>query len=288
MPPRDFRVATYKFAGVSEGLPHDEGLEQIVRGGLNGTAMLPWMVRDEPLSAIIQYIKTFSPEGEGWRDPDTPKGNVVKVSEDPWKGKEEVARAAGEALYHGKVSCYSCHPSYVTREEINAHLVAKGSARQTKFRDNLWAPEVKPSQSYSRPVAGDPECSDAQPCEDKDQVCRYGRCEQQIPILPPDFTFNRLRTGNTPARLALLIKSGIPGTAMPAWESIPDKDIWAIAHYVNSLTALKDTPKASALRQRLKADTAPLAQPEPEPAAPAPTPAIPTEAAESVEVPPTP
>src|SRR5688572_25589376 len=34
-PPRDLRIATYKFAGVVDGLPHDEDLARIIRGGLN-------------------------------------------------------------------------------------------------------------------------------------------------------------------------------------------------------------------------------------------------------------
>src|SRR5690349_18203941 len=42
-PPRDFRVGKFKFGGVPAGdLPSDQDLRRIVRGGLTGTAMLPW------------------------------------------------------------------------------------------------------------------------------------------------------------------------------------------------------------------------------------------------------
>jgi mono/diheme cytochrome c family protein len=242
-PPRDFRVATYKFAGVSEGLPHDDALVELVRKGLDGTAMLPWMVPNKTLNAIIQYTKTFSPEGEGWRDPDSEKGTPVTVGDDPWRGKESEAVKAGEALYHTTGSCYSCHPSYVTNKTLNAHRAALNMSELTQFRARLSASEAKSSDSYSRPVAGDPKCDDKQPCDGAQQVCRYGRCEEKVLILPPDFSFNRLRTGTTTAGVARVIAAGIPGTAMPRWkDAIPDKSIWAIAHYVASLTKRRGTP----------------------------------------------
>jgi mono/diheme cytochrome c family protein len=60
-PPRDFRSYTFKFTGTPEGLPHDQDLERIVKGGLEGTAMLPWDVPPTVLKNILHYIKTFSP-----------------------------------------------------------------------------------------------------------------------------------------------------------------------------------------------------------------------------------
>src|SRR5205085_756480 len=66
------------------------------------------------------------------------------------------------------------------------------------------------------------------------------------------------------------IACGIGGTAMPMWKgSIEDKDIWAIAYFVDSLIKMNGTPAAAELRKKL------LTQPEfvpPEGAAPAPAP----------------
>ena len=47
------------------------------------------------------------------------------------------------------------------------------------------------------------------------------------------------------------IASGIGGTAMPTWKNVlPDRDLWAMAHYVRSLVALRGTPEAAALQRR--------------------------------------
>jgi len=78
-PPRDFRNATYKFAHViagddNEGLPHDEDLVEIIHQGLAGSAMHPWDVPVVTAYRIVQYLKTFSPEGKGWRMVDEETG----------------------------------------------------------------------------------------------------------------------------------------------------------------------------------------------------------------------
>ena len=68
-PPRDFRVATFKFGGMVDGdLPHDADLARIIKNGLHGTAMLKWDISDETIGDIVHYLKTFSPDGTGWRD----------------------------------------------------------------------------------------------------------------------------------------------------------------------------------------------------------------------------
>jgi hypothetical protein len=90
---------------------------------------------------------------------------------------------------------------------------------------------------------------------------------RKIKIMPPDFTFNRMRgvrDGNEVADLYSTIGAGIPGTAMPAWKgSLPtDDDLWALAYYVKSLMDLRDTPEATQLRQRLR-EAPPLVPPQP-------------------------
>ena len=73
-----------------------------------------------------------------------------------------------------------------------------------------------------------------------------------VKILPPDFTFNELRGGEALADIYRAIAAGIGGTAMPTWKNVlPDPDLWAMAHYVRSLVALRGTPEAAALQRRL-------------------------------------
>ena len=242
-PPRDLRLATYKFAGVVDGLPHDDDLARIIRRGLNGTAMLPWRVGPAEMHPLLQYIKTFSPPDEGWRDPDATLGKRVVPSHDPWQDKA-AAVARGKEIYHGYATCWSCHPAYATPADIQAmsqKLVDEGlrtGGPISDFRANLTQPEAKESQTY---LAG----------------------KTSLRILPPDFLYNDLRTVDGPsnilhasasdrraeADLFRIIGAGIPGTAMPAWYgSLPDREIWAMAHYVASLLAMRGDKKGYALR----------------------------------------
>ena len=89
-----------------------------------------------------------------------------------------------------------------------------------------------------------------------------------VPIVPPDFTFNLLRSGDSVGDIARVVAAGVGGTAMPTWKNVlPDADLWAMAHYVASLAALRGTPSADELRDRL------LGQPAFVPPPPAPPPA---------------
>ena len=262
-PPRDLAIATYKFGGVVDGLPHDEDFTRILTGGLTGTAMLAWDIPKNDLYAVTQYIKTFSPAGEGWKDKDAQLGQRVVPPADPWPDPKQ-AIARGRLIYHTVATCNSCHPAYATRQEIHQLSVAakaEGLRKDeiTAFRKDMYLPEAKESAAY----------------EAKGVKMR---------ILPPDFLQNPVRSlsARRPhARsqdLYRLIGAGIPGTAMPAWKgAMPDKDVWAMAHFVKSLVDAKDTAAATTLQTRLAADTGPFVpgrgEPTPAPAAPAPPPA---------------
>ncbi len=253
-PPRDFRTGVFKFARVIDGLPHDEDLAHIVRGGLQGTAMLPWDdVPEEQLHAILQYIKTLSPI---WSDPEEILGERVLAEEDPWgpeKAAEAIAR--GRAMYHGFAGCQGCHAAYATREEIYRASAETGQP-VSSFRDHLYEPEAKVSD------------------------IRDG--EIQMRLVPPDFLWNDVRAGSTVEDLFRTIAAGVP-PVMPKWKGsgLEDQDIWAIAYYVSSLIEMRGTPEAAALQARL-ANQRPFEIPAPPaPAAPAaaPTPAAPAPAA---------
>lgn len=273
-PPRDFRTASFKFAGATEGaLPRDEGLAAVVRKGLHGTAMLPWDVPPAVVDDIVQYVKSFSPKGQGFRDPDMELAEPLAPGADPWAGRDAQAVDRGRAIYHGYATCNLCHPAYRTRAEINADRARFNIPPTYRFRPTPWLPDAKVSESYSRPLPGDPICGVAAPCAGADQVCRLGRCEEKITLMPPDFLLNSVRSGSTHPELFRVIATGIPGTAMPAWKGVmADKDLWALAHYIGSLVAMKDAPQSRSLRARLMADTTPMGPP-PAPAPPPPPPA---------------
>lgn len=62
--PRDFRTAEFSFAGDGE-LPSHEALVERIKTGVPERGMPPWSgMREQDLSALADYIKTFSPR---WR-----------------------------------------------------------------------------------------------------------------------------------------------------------------------------------------------------------------------------
>ncbi len=66
---------------------------------------------------------------------------------------------------------------------------------------------------------------------------------------PLDAQFGRATPGKM-EDLYRVIASGVGGTAMPTWKgSLPEEDIWALAHYVESLVAMRDRPEAAELRR---------------------------------------
>ena len=225
-PPRDFTLGVFKFAAVTAGdLPHDDDIVRIVKSGLHGTAMLAWDVPEPALHDIIQYLKTFSPR---WKT-EAP-GEAVVPTPDPWQGKVADGVTRGKLLYHGLAQCLGCHPAYASRAEISAASKALTGNETTDFRDDMYGSALKDSD--------------------------YG-----VKILPPDFTrvpLRSVRDGSRTEDLYRVIASGVGGTAMPAWKgSLPEDDIWALVHYVDSLVAMRDRPEATELRRRLaQADAA--------------------------------
>jgi mono/diheme cytochrome c family protein len=218
-PPRDLRLGVYKFAAVAAGqLPRDEDLLRTIRKGLRGTAMLAWDVPVPELDDLIQYVKSLAPR---WRTETA--GDAIVVPPDPWRGRASDAIERGKRVYHGLAQCaVACHPAYATKAEIYAFTKELTGMALTDFRPDLYLAVAKDSD--------------------------YG-----VKILPPDFTFNELRAGDTPDDIYRTIASGIGGTAMPTWKNVlPDPDLWAMAYYVRSLVELRDRPEADALAQRLR------------------------------------
>ena len=59
-PPRDFRTAEFSFAPEGE-LPSHEALVERIEAGVPERGMPSWRMREQDLSALADYIKTFSP-----------------------------------------------------------------------------------------------------------------------------------------------------------------------------------------------------------------------------------
>jgi mono/diheme cytochrome c family protein len=74
-------------------------------------------------------------------------------------------------------------------------------------------------------------------------------------MLPTDFTRDPLRSvheGTTMVDLYRIIAAGVPGAGMPTWKgALAEEDLWALAYYVRSLSALYGTPAAEVLAAHL-------------------------------------
>lgn len=217
-PPRDLRLGIYKWADVAAGqLPSDDDFVRTLRQGLHGTAMLAWDVPAAELDDLIQYVKAFAIR---WRD--EKPGDPLVATADPWAARDDEGVARGKRVYHGLAQCATaCHPAYVTKADIYAFTKELTGAAVSEFRADLYQPVAKDSD--------------------------YG-----YKILPPDFTFNQLRTGIALPDIYRVISCGVGGTAMPTWKNVlPEADLWAMTHYVRSLVALRGTPAAAALAAAL-------------------------------------
>ncbi|TMB05767.1 MAG: cytochrome c, partial [Deltaproteobacteria bacterium] len=79
-------------------------------------------------------------------------------------------------------------------------------------------------------------------------------------LLPPDFTRTELRSVRPDHQLEDLyrvIVSGVGGTAMPTWKgALPEEDLWALVHFVDSLVKMKGTDAPRRLRAEWQAEDA--------------------------------
>jgi hypothetical protein len=215
--PRDFRSGLIKFALVPAGeLPRDEDLLDVITHGLDGTSMPSWrLVPLEERHAIVAYIKTFSDKYQT-KSPGAP----VVLGKDPWRNDPAGGIAEGERVYHGIAGCYTCHPAYVTKAKMTQHLASYDIVVEG-FREDLYQPIAKESQ--------------------------WG-----ADILPPDFLFHRIKTGFQHERVVRVISAGVGGTAMPTWAGgLQPRQLWGLAHYVESLALQRGTPEGAALRRSL-------------------------------------
>ncbi|MGA9120108.1 MAG: c-type cytochrome [Bacteroidota bacterium] len=101
--PRDFTTGLYEFRSTEPGsIPTDEDLGRTISKGLPGTAMPGWekFIHGDTLSAIILYIKAFSPRFAR----EQPK--VVNIGE--VRPSTPASIAAGKLVYD-KLQCADCH-----------------------------------------------------------------------------------------------------------------------------------------------------------------------------------
>ena len=221
VPPRDFRLGLIKFGDRMAGeIPHDKAIFKTLKEGLRGTAMLPWDLSKGQMDAVWQYIKTFAPKT--WIGKDKKIGEKVHLSKDPYGlARKSSAIAKGREVYHITASCQTCHRSYVTPDELNQmSMKVNGEAAEWDEEFN----RLKPQES-----------------------------EYEAMTLPPDFTWDPIRSADSIEELAFRIAAGVGGTTMPAWkDTIEDEEIWAVSYYIKHLMEMRNRPERKVLMRKLK------------------------------------
>lgn len=219
-PPRNLTQGLYKFPWTNYGeLPHDEDLARIIRGGLRGTAMLPWDISDERLDAVIQYIKTFAPEV--WEGKDKVLGAKIELPADPFgEVYRHQAIEKGRKVYHVTAACTQCHRGYATKEEIQG-----------------WAKEMNTTIELG---------ADLYQLKTQDGEYNYK-------VLPPDFTYHALRSITDVPSIVQRLMYGVTGSGMPGWKDVvTDEELWALAYYVQDLRDTgADLKKRNALMDKV-------------------------------------
>lgn len=223
-PPRDFTQGLYKFPWVPYGeLPHDEDFFRIIRHGLKGTAMLPWDISDERLDAVTQYIKTFAPQT--WEGADKVPGTKYELPANPYgEGKVTEAVTRGRKVYHVTAACTQCHRGYATKADIVSF--------SKELDSPMTANEIDPAIYQLKPQDS----------------------EYNYKALPPDFTYNQLKSVSDLESTVLRIMYGVTGSGMPGFKDVvPDEDLWALAYYVQHLRETgADLDKRNQLMDSLK------------------------------------
>ena len=101
--PRDFTDGKYKFRTTESGsIPTDEDLLNTVKDGLHGTAMPDWkpFIGGDSLTAVVEYVKAFSPRFKSEKPQIVPQGSAVTSSPS--------SVSSGKRLFQ-KMQCAACH-----------------------------------------------------------------------------------------------------------------------------------------------------------------------------------
>jgi mono/diheme cytochrome c family protein len=215
--PRNFTQGLYKFGLVQNGgLPTDDDFKRIIQKGLKGTGMLAWDISDKQTYAVTQYIKSFAPQV--WENPDNKVGEKINLSPDPFGlARRDSAIQRGKEVYHvDGGNCQSCHMGYISKAEYQIINKKISNTEVTELDPTFYELKLQDSEYWL-----------------------YAHKDKTAKFLPPDFTWNSIRSGSTVEEIAQRLCAGVTGTSMPSWcGALPDADIWALAYFVQSLTPM--------------------------------------------------
>lgn len=258
--PRDYRRGIFKYTALKDkARPRRADLLNVLTEGVYSTAMPNFRrFSDAELHGLIDYVQLLSIRGETElligatmaSDEVFTTDMVMEnygIAWERWQGQEEklivfdgpippstdAMIARGKELFDdpNRGNCFSCHGESGRGDGIAAWR-AKRDAEGNEILDENGE---RPKSVWTGLVIQEPAYEDD-----------WGH-----PIVPRDLTRGVFRFGNRPIDIYRRIYAGINGTPMPAiGESkdadgnplLSDDDMWAIVHYVRSLSVDVDNP----------------------------------------------
>ena len=89
--------------------------------------------------------------------------------------------------------------------------------------------------------------------EDEAYQVKLQETEWGFKNLPPEFTWDHVRSVNSVEDMYVRLNAGVGGTTMPSWKGVLEDDqIWAVSHYVMSLMELRNSPERKAFIEKAK------------------------------------
>jgi mono/diheme cytochrome c family protein len=228
--PRDYRKGIFKFTPMRDkAQPRREDLYRILDEGVTGTSMPSFRrFSRAQLNGLVDYVRLLAMRGmveadlaatyeideaipaeyvaesysdmfSKWRRSEEQARELVIAYEDsvPEPTPESIARGRELFMDAKTGNCFSCHGPAGRGDGLSAWTVDPETGAVTEAYQDDW-----------------------------------GR-----PIRPRNLTQGLFRGGRRPIDVFRRIKAGINGTPMPALgDTLPDEDLWAIVHYVGTLT----------------------------------------------------
>ncbi len=226
--PRDFHVGKYRIVTSGNGVPFRDDVIRTIRHGMPGTSMPGWLHLTEPeLASLADY--------------------VMSVSHDSLK----------ESL---RIKLYS-------KSKLKPDVLEK---KLNKSTDDRLKPE-DPVQPGAEPAftAADviqaramftQTCAVCHGTDGKGMQNPEWRTDEGLPIASRNLRSGVFKGGGRGMDIYTRIYAGIPGTPMPAFNTLNNADIWRLVHFVQAL-AVPDGVEPEILKSTV------IAQPATQPTA---------------------
>ena len=236
--PRDYRQGKFKFTAVRDkARPRRADLYRIIEQGATGTAMPSFMrLSQAQIEGLVDYVRLLAIRGE------TELYMLTLAEEEDWRLSLAMVQDAYASVWErwlgnaDKLIAWEGPipeptPASIERGKLVYNDATTGNCTSCHGTTGLGnGPAAMVVDAETKALARDPRT--------KEPVSAYND-DWGHPILPRNLQLGIFRGGRRPIDIYRRIYAGINGTPMPALGgALPDEDIWALVHYVGTLSEL--------------------------------------------------